>query len=67
MKRMLTGIIIGLVTGIIIGMLILFFSSPSLMFREDLSKKNFDTTVARVEEVVVAKGWKIPYVQDCCL
>ena len=61
---MLTGIIIGLASGIVIGLLIAFFASPSLMFREDVYDKDFDTTVAKVEEAVLAKGWKIPAVHD---
>ena len=61
---MLTGIIIGLASGIVIGLLIAFFASPSLLFREDVYDKDFDTTVAKVEEAVLAKGWKIPNVTD---
>lgn len=61
---MLTGIIIGLASGILIGLLIAFFASPSLMFREDKHNQDFDTTVAKVEETVLAKGWKIPAVHD---
>lgn len=61
---MLYGIIIGLVAGLIIGLLILYFSSPKLMFREDRNKNDFDTTVARIEEAVLEKDWKIPHVHD---
>ena len=61
---MLTGILIGLASGIIIGLLIAFFASPSLMFREDIYKKDFDTAVAKTEEAVLSKGWKIPAVHD---
>jgi len=61
---MLTGIIIGLASGILIGLLIAFFAAPSLMFREDAYAKDFDTTVARLEEAVQDKGWKIPAVHD---
>jgi len=64
MKPMLTGIIIGLASGILIGLLIAFFAAPSLMFREDAYAKDFDTTVARLEEAVQDKGWKIPAVHD---
>ena len=64
MNRMITGIIIGLAAGILIGVLVAFFASPSLMFREDKYQKDFDTTVAKLEEVVIAKGWKIPHVHD---
>ena len=61
---MLTGIIIGLLAGIIIGLLIVFFATPPLMFKEDRQREDFDTTVAKVEEAVVAKGWKIPHIHD---
>jgi len=61
---MLTGIIIGLLAGIIIGLLIVYIAASPLMFKETRNLEDFDTTVAKVEEVVVAKGWKIPYVHD---
>ena len=64
MNSMLTGIIIGLLAGIIIGLLIVFLAAPSLMLKESMLHKDFDTTVARVEKAVVAKGWKIPHVHD---
>ena len=60
MKRMITGIIIGLLAGMVIGVLVAFFISPSLMFREDKYQKDFDTTVAKLEEAVIAKGWSNP-------
>ena len=61
---MLTGIIIGLASGIIIGLLIAFFISPSVMFKQDVIQKDFDSTVAKLEKAVEAKGWKIPAVHD---
>jgi uncharacterized protein (DUF302 family) len=61
---MLTGIIIGLASGIVIGLMIAYFISPSLMFKEDAYDKDFDTTVTKLEEAVLAKGWKIPVVHD---
>ena len=64
MNSMLTGIIIGLLAGIIIGLLIVYFAASPLMFKENRNLENFDTTVAKVEEVVIAKGWKIPHVHD---
>jgi uncharacterized protein (DUF302 family) len=64
MKPMITGIIIGLIAGIIVGLLVAFFASPSLMFREDRHQNDFDTTVNKLEEVVLAKDWKIPHVHD---
>ena len=61
---MLTGIIVGLLAGIIIGFLIIYLAMPSLMFKENRFQQDFDTTVARVEETVLAKGWKVPHVHD---
>jgi len=61
---MVAGIIIGVVAVLIIGLFILYFSAPALMFRENRNRYDFDTTVARIEEVVQEKGWKIPHVHD---
>ncbi len=61
---MLTGIIIGLASGIVIGLGIVYFVSSFLLFKEDAYDKDFDTTVSRLEEAVLAKGWKIPFVHD---
>ena len=61
---MLTGIIIGLPAGIVIGLLIVYFTASPLMFKENRHQENFDTTVARMEEAVIAKGWKIPHIHD---
>ena len=61
---MLTGIIIGLASGIVIGLLIAYFASPSLMFRENSYHKDFESAVAEIEETVLSKGWKIPVVHD---
>lgn len=61
---MLTGILIGIVTGLALGLLIAFFISPSLMFREDKYSKDFDTTVAALEQEIAKKGWKVPVVHD---
>jgi uncharacterized protein (DUF302 family) len=61
---MTTGIIIGLFAGILIGWLIIYLISPSLMFRESRSSMDMDTTVAKIEERVTEKGWKIPAVHD---
>lgn len=61
---MFTGILIGIVSGMILGLLIAFFISPSLMFREDNYSKDFETTVAKLEKVIEEKGWKTPVVHD---
>lgn len=64
MNSMSTGIIIGTLAGIIIGLLIVYFAAPPLLFKENKIRKDFDVTVAKLEEVVVGKGWKIPHVHD---
>ena len=61
---MLTGIIIGAVSGLLLGLLIAFFISPSLMFREDNNNKDFDETVAALEKAIDARGWKTPVIHD---
>lgn len=61
---MITGIIIGVVSGIFLGLLILFLSAPKLMFNEDMSNKDFDTTVAELEKAIDEKGWKTPVIHD---
>ncbi len=61
---MLTGIIIGLLAGIIIGFLIVYLATPSLMFKENRHREDFDATVARVEKAILAKDWKLPFVHD---
>lgn len=55
---------IGLVAGILVGLLIVYLAVPSLMFKEDPVRDDFASTVTRVEEAVIAKGWKVPYVHD---
>jgi uncharacterized protein (DUF302 family) len=64
MKPMFTGILIGIIAGVALGLLIAFFISPSLMFREDKYGKDFDATVADLEKVIEERGWKIPVVHD---
>jgi len=61
---MLTGIIIGAVSGLLLGLLIAFFISPSLMFREDNNNMDFDETVAALEKAIDARGWKTPVIHD---
>jgi len=61
---MLTGILIGVVSGMVLGLLIAFFISPSLMFREDNNSKDFEITVANLEKAIEARGWKTPVVHD---
>ncbi len=61
---MLSGIIIGTVGGLALGLLIAFFISPSLMFREDQYSKDFDTTVSQLEEEIEKLGWKTPVIHD---
>ncbi len=64
MKRMLTGIIIGLLAGVLLGWLIIYLVAPSLMFKENQVKGDFDMVTQKLEETVVASGWKVPHVHD---
>lgn len=61
---MITGLIFGLILGIVITTIVIFYSSPSIMFKEHKSKHDFETTVAQLEKTVAAKGWVIPNVND---
>jgi uncharacterized protein (DUF302 family) len=64
MKNMITGLIIGMIGGAVIALLILFYSSPSMMLKENKSKHDFQTTMAEIEKSVEGYGWKIPHVND---
>lgn len=64
MKRMITGLILGLIAGILITSLVIFYSAPSVMFKENKSKHDFETTIAELEKTVAARGWVIPAVND---
>ena len=61
---MITGLIIGLIVGIIIALLVIFYSAPSIMFKENKSKHDFETTIAELEKTVADAGWVIPHVND---
>lgn len=61
---MLTGLIIGAISGLILGLLIAFFISPSLMFRQDQHNRDFDATVAALEQAIEKRGWKTPVIHD---
>jgi len=61
---MLTGLIIGFVAGAAITFAIAFFTAPSVMFKEDKSKHDFETTTAELEKSAMALDWKIPHVND---
>jgi uncharacterized protein (DUF302 family) len=64
MKKMTTGIIIGLLAGVLVASLAIFFASPSLMLKENKSKHDFETTLAEIEKSVESLGWKIPHIND---
>lgn len=61
---MITGLIIGLILGIVITFLVVFYSSPALMFKEHKSKHDFETTIVELEKTVTEKGWLIPHVNN---
>ncbi len=64
MKKMITGLIIGIISGAAIALLIAFYSSPSMILKENKSKHDFQTTIAELEKSVEVHGWKIPHVND---
>jgi len=64
MKPMTLGIIIGLIAGLIAGFLILFLSTPKLMFRESESTLDFEKTTLKFEETALTQGWKLPAVHN---
>jgi len=61
---MLTGIIIGLLAGVLLGWLVVYLMAPSLMFKENQVKGEFDQITAKLDNAVLAAGWKIPHVHD---
>lgn len=61
---MIIGLIIGIAAGMALAVIIAFLVSPSMMFREDIQKKDFDTTVAALEELIEKRGWKTPVIHD---
>ncbi len=61
---MFTGIIIGLLAGFILALLIVYLATPYLLFKESRHHEDFETTVAKIEEAVKAKDWKVPHVHD---
>ncbi len=64
MKNMATGLIIGLIAGALLAFAVIFIISPSMMFKENKSKHDFETTIAQLEKSIEAEGWKIPHVND---
>ena len=64
MKNMITGLIIGIISGAVITLLVVFYSSPSIMLKENKSKHDFQTTMEELEKSVESVGWKIPHVND---
>jgi len=61
---MVIGLIIGILLGIILSLTLVFYISPSIMFKENKSKHDFETTLAELEKTVASKGWVIPNVND---
>jgi uncharacterized protein (DUF302 family) len=57
-------LVIGLAIGSIFTMIILFYSSPKLMLKENESSFNMETTEAMITKKVEELGWKMPKVHD---
>jgi uncharacterized protein (DUF302 family) len=52
------------ILGIIVTVLIVFFSSPSLMITEDKSMYSFEETVQKILASAEANGWKVPAMHE---
>ncbi|MCF8225371.1 MAG: hypothetical protein K9J30_05790 [Bacteroidales bacterium] len=63
MKNMVTFLVIGLIIGIILTSVIIFLSATSMMFKENKSNYDFETTLGELEKSVENAGWKIPHVK----
>lgn len=61
---MIIGLVIGLIAGAFIGILIFYFSIPSMTFKENKSKHDFETTILELEKSVADLNWKIPHVNN---
>ncbi|MFC2089170.1 DUF302 domain-containing protein [Bacteroidota bacterium] len=64
MKKSYSSLAIGAATGVVLTALIIFFISPAIMFKENKSNYDFETTVAKFEKSVQEAGWKLPHVND---
>ncbi len=63
-RKLIIGIVGAFVAGIVLTGAVVYQSAPSLMMLEDESPYDFDTTVERFEEAVVAGGWSVLTVHD---
>lgn len=63
-KNVIISLVAGLLAGLLLMSVVVFKMAPSLMMLEDLSKYDFETTIANFEEEVKAAGWSIPTVHD---
>jgi len=64
MNPTITGLVIGLLGGLLITSLVVFFTSPSVMMKEDQSKYDFNTTIDELKAGIEEKGWKLPCTHD---
>jgi uncharacterized protein (DUF302 family) len=64
MKTMIAPLMIGLLIGAVITFTVLFYSSPSILLKENKSNYDFQTTVEEFEKSVKATGWLIPVIND---
>lgn len=56
--------ILGLILGGILSAYILFRLSPGILLKENQSKYNFEESIMKLEEIILAKEWKISTKHD---
>lgn len=56
--------IIGIIVGIFLTGFVIFKASPGMILKENQSQYDFEESIAKLEEVIIEKGWKIPVKHD---
>lgn len=57
-------LIVGLLVGAILSVLIIFYTSPSIILKENQSKYSFEKSLSLLEEEITKGGWSIPVKHD---
>ena len=63
-RKLIISVVGAFVAGIVLTGVVVYQSAPSMMMLEDESPYDFETTVERFEEAVVAGGWSVLTVHD---
>jgi len=59
MRKTGLNVVLGVVLGVIITLILVFVMLPKKMMLEDVSKYDFDETIVKLEESIIANDWKI--------